>query len=150
MILIGSVTRYYSGEAKRKLLQLLKANNEIRQSLRSGTQNPPVDKRVTEKESMANRVTLPVRDPGPDVGKYSSVSKEKGGFGKYSSALKEKGDIDSFVPEYNYDQVSEVPPIFKAAVSFQEYVFEGRGRTKHLAKHEASREACIFLNLQVP
>jgi len=127
--------RYNSSEEKGKLLQLLKANSEVRQSSRSGTQSLPVHREIREKEPMVDRMTLSVREPDPDLPKYSSV-------------LKEKGDVAGFIPSYNYQNVSQVPPVFKAVVSFQDYVFEGKGRTKQLAKHEASREACRFLRIR--
>jgi len=135
LILIGSVMRYNSSEAMEKLLQLLRANSETRQSSRSGTQNLPVHKEIPEKEPLANRMTLPKREPDPDLPKYSSI-------------LKEKGDVAGFVPIYNYQNVSQIPPIFKAVVSFENYAFDGKGRTKQQAKHEASREACRFLNIR--
>lgn len=135
-ILIGCVIRKKSSESKRKILQLLRANNEIGQSVRSYRQKLLTDTDIPETEPQADRVPLLMEEPDLDLGKYTS-------------ALKERLDVVGFIPKYNFQNTSQTPPIFKAVVSFQEYVFEGRGRSKQQAKHEASREACRFLDLQV-
>ena len=64
----------------------------------------------------------------------------------YSMTLKEQGDILRVTPSYTEETISLYPPNFKVTVKFQHITSVGMGRTKKLAKHEASKRACKSLN----
>lgn len=137
MVLIGNLVRTRSREDMRDMLRLLRECVGSRQVL--PTCDPPLideDRKSTGMiDVRGNRMPLEVQGHEAGVSKYTSI-------------LKEKGDVAGFVPAYNFKHVSSAPPLFKAVVSFQDYVFEGSGRTKQHAKHTASREACIALGLE--
>ncbi len=67
----------------------------------------------------------------------------------YTMALKERGDLLGVVPAYIEETLKLSPPTFKVTVKFQDITSQGFGRTKRLAKHEASKNACEFLGLKV-
>ena len=66
---------------------------------------------------------------------------------RYTAALKEHGDQIGVLPDYDYEQISVVPPSFRARVVFKEINATGEGKTKKLARHRASKEAWILLGL---
>jgi hypothetical protein len=66
---------------------------------------------------------------------------------QYTTALKEHGDKVGEVPDYDYERVSLVPPLFRARVTFKEINATGEGKTKKLARHRASKEALNRLGL---
>lgn len=115
------------------------------------------------RESVSSRPGIQFCDPSStedngELGSTTDVAKEQMplrsheyqvDIAKYTSILKEKGDKAGFVPSYNFKQTQLMPPLFKAVVSFQDYVFDGSGRTKQQAKHVASREACNALGLML-
>lgn len=70
-----------------------------------------------------------------------------GDISRYTGALKEHGDQIGVIPVYDSETISSVPPLFKASVVFQQINVTADGRTKRLAKHRASKEACILLGL---
>ena len=72
---------------------------------------------------------------------------DTGDISHYTAALKEHGDQVEVLPSYDYEQISFVPPSFRARVVFKEIKVTGEGKTKKLAKHRASKEAWILLGL---
>ncbi|KAK5943132.1 hypothetical protein PMZ80_004138 [Knufia obscura] len=136
MTLIGSTVRSNASDWKRKLLQLIRAHIGIGHNLQVPAGRTAVKSKTSEAGDMTERMPLAIPVQEPDLWKYTSI-------------LKEKGDVAGFVPQYNFRNVSQTPPLFTAVVSFEDYVFEGSGRTKQLAKHQASKEACKSLGLQI-
>jgi len=139
MILIGSVIRNKTNEERQILLHLIRTNINLNGSRNSRLNHSAASSRSSAVETVTEPMPLPTPEYESDLCKYTSV-------------LKEKGDVAGFVPKYNFKNVSQTPqtpPNFKAVVSFWEYVFEGSGRTKNQAKHEASKEACKSLGLRI-
>lgn len=66
---------------------------------------------------------------------------------RYTAALKEHGDQTGVLPGYDYERISFTPPSFRARVVFKEINATGEGKTKKLARHQASKEAWILLGL---
>jgi hypothetical protein len=66
---------------------------------------------------------------------------------QYTVALKEHGERIGIVPDYDYEAVSLEPPSFRARVIFQQINATADGKNKRLARHRASKEACILLGL---
>lgn len=137
MILIGSTVRSNARDWKREVLRLIRAHIGIGHHPQVPVSRTTVKSKTSEAGDITERMPLAMPVQEPDLWKYTSI-------------LKEKGDVAGFVPQYNFRNVSQIPPLFTAVVSFEEYVFEGNGRTKQLAKHRASKEACKFLALQMP
>lgn len=71
------------------------------------------------------------------------------GVSRYTTILKEKGDAMGIIPSYEIQRLTTdtQTPLFKAVVTFQGHKFEGSGRFKQQAKHQASKAACQFLNI---
>lgn len=134
MILIGNVVRVRPHQDTQNLLRLL------RESISTST-NGQISASPTSNENEISSSTI-LNEPMP-----LASEEEDRETSRYTSILKEKGDVAGFLPEYNYEKVSDIPSIHKAVVSVHDYVFEGQGRTRQRAKHMASREACTFLGL---
>jgi hypothetical protein len=85
---------------------------------------------------------------GPEHSNNHAPQDEDGGdISRYTGALKEHGDQVGAVPVYGSETISSVPPLFRASVVFQQINVTADGRTKRLAKHRASKEACTRLGL---
>ena len=71
------------------------------------------------------------------------------GISRYTAQLKERGDQVGSCPKYDILRTSTTtqPPRFQAIVFFQERRFEGRGKSKQQAKHQASKAACDYLDI---
>lgn len=139
MVLIGSVVRNKSNQERQTILRLIRTYIDLKDSRNSRISHSVATSSSSEVETVTEPMPLPTPEYESDLCKYTSV-------------LKEKGDIAGFVPKYNFQNISQTPqtpPNFKAVVSFWEYVFEGSGRTKNQAKHEASKEACKSLGLRI-
>jgi hypothetical protein len=85
---------------------------------------------------------------GPEHSNNHAPQDEDGGdISRYTGALKEHGDQVGVIPVYGSETISAVPPLFRASVAFQQINVTADGRTKRLAKHRASKEACTRLGL---
>lgn len=136
MVLIGHIIRTQPREQIQDLLRLLRQSLSPKQD--SGFSDTSVvdenDRRSADADSLKEWMPLKAPRQEADISKYTSI-------------LKEKGDVAGFMPQYNCKQITLMPSLWKAVVSFQDYVFEGSGRSKQQAKHVASREACKALGL---
>jgi hypothetical protein len=72
---------------------------------------------------------------------------DNGDISRYTAALKEHGDQIGVIPAYDYKPISLEPTLFRATLVFQQINVTGDGKTKKLARHRASKEACIQLGL---
>lgn len=138
MILVGRVLRGHSSRDQEQLLHMIRNATGITQSSRARISRPSTGVESPPMDSTSERMPFDVQNDDDDQDVW-----------KYTSALKEKGDRHGFVPAYNIQRVSLTPSVFKAVVSVQGYVFEGRGRSKQQAKHMASREACTALGIDM-
>jgi hypothetical protein len=78
---------------------------------------------------------------------HSPQDEDGGDISRYTGVLKEHGDRVGVIPVYGSETISSVPPLFRASVAFQQINVDADGRTKRLAKHRASKEACTRLGL---
>lgn len=68
---------------------------------------------------------------------------------RYTMALEEHGVKEGFKPDYRYQIVNNDPLTFKATLYFKGFTFEGSAKTKKIAKHLASKDACVFLKIEL-
>lgn len=66
----------------------------------------------------------------------------------YTSMLKEKADVRGIPLDYKIERPPYDPESFRAELVIQGRRFEGVGRSKAAAKHQASRAACKYLDSQ--
>ena len=71
------------------------------------------------------------------------------GPGRYATMLKEYADKHGLVPVYVVAELSNVPPLFGATVTLDGSSFEGRGKQKKEARHQAAKAACTVLELGI-
>lgn len=83
----------------------------------------------------------------PDGGGVTNVSPASDLF-TYSMALKEHCDQQGEMMRYNEKCLRAYPPYFKATVHIQGLSFDGNGSSKKMARHHASREACVALHIE--
>lgn len=69
--------------------------------------------------------------------------------GKYASKLNEFGSTHDWTPKYDVQCLSENPPKWRAIISWNDFKFEGEGRNKPQARHDAARVACRVLKISV-
>lgn len=67
--------------------------------------------------------------------------------GRYATALKEHGDQRGFTPRYYVEELSRVPPLFKAKVHADGSVFVGLATSKKQARHKAAMKACSKMDI---
>lgn len=135
---IGAIARKGTREEKAALLVILRAQSKIGVSSSSQENGPAVPEPNRDKWS------------GPQVQRSASDrSLSTSALGKYSVALQEYGDQHDFVPVYVVQSLSTLPPKSRAIVSFNEFTFESIARNRKQARHQAAREACKYLKIQV-
>ncbi len=67
---------------------------------------------------------------------------------RYTMALQEHGDRHGEAPVYSYQTLSLYPPHFECAVTIQGGSYKSGAKSKKLARHLASREACEALGVK--
>jgi len=135
---IGAIARKGTREEKAALLVILRAQSKIGVPSGSRENGPAVPESNREKWGGSQ-----VQRSASDRSLSTST------LGQYSAALKEYGDQHDFVPVYVVQSLSTVPPKSRAIVSFKDYTFESIARNRKQARHQAAREACEFLKIQV-
>jgi len=128
--LIGRIVRRGSAKEKRSLLATLRKFQNIAPQT-SGFQQ----------KTYAQDIPTDARNLMETRSAVSATS-------RFTGLLKEHGDQIGVTPQYRSQTVSLEPPLFKEILNFQGFTFEGQGRSKKQAKHQASKEACEFLGLQ--
>lgn len=69
--------------------------------------------------------------------------------GRYATALKEYSDKHGMALTYRVDELSKVPPRFRAIVVVDETsTYVGTAKTKKQARHEAAKEACLEMDIE--
>ncbi|KIW18411.1 hypothetical protein PV08_02699 [Exophiala spinifera] len=128
LVLVGWIIREGSARAKRQMLQTVRSfyqdqKGRYRTSSRSASNN-----REAESHTTPNATANP---------------------GLYSVAVNNHGMNIGVKPLYSMEQISSDPCLWKTILSFKGRTFEGTAASSKLAQHEAARQACRLLELQV-
>ena len=136
--LVGAVVRHSSQDNKRILLLGLRKFGDGQES------EPGSRPRPSELRQYANAQRSPqMAQPASQTTVTPPL------IARSTVLLKEHGDQVGQSPQYSSQTVTLEPPLFKGIVCFNGLTFEGSGRTKREAKHQASKEACDYLGLKV-
>ena len=124
MTAIGKIVRIGTSEVKRGLLATLHAGEAA-----------PMDMPENGRTSTL-RAEQPIGNPAP------------ADLAGYTMALKEYGDRHGDLPVYSYRTVSLSPHYFDCVATIGGRAFEAGAKSKKLARHLASQEACQSLGVK--
>jgi len=171
--LIGTITRQGSTDERKTLLASIRkfshsyplnSNRGIDEGNQGNENGCPVDNASSQGGTPEARTLDGPGEQGVEIPRQQTVQSEpergaepssnhapqgedSGEVSRYTGALKEHGDQIGVIPVYGSETISSVPPLFRASVVFQQINVTADGRTKRLAKHRASKEACTRLGL---
>lgn len=137
MFCIGAVVRKGDRGQKAVLLAVLRRQGALEASNLAFPQAGD-----THSEASARRRSRKVEGSVDD----HSVSSTD--LGRYATALKEHSDKQGLEAIYRVDELSRIPPRFRATVVVGGLTYKGTARTKKLARHEAARVACLELKIE--
>lgn len=69
--------------------------------------------------------------------------------GRYATALKQDSDKRGLLPAYDVEELSQIPPRFRAMITLEGSTYTGTAKTKKQARHKAARQACSDRDIQV-
>ncbi|KAK5069403.1 hypothetical protein LTR51_008653 [Lithohypha guttulata] len=137
MLCIGAIVRKGDRRQKAALLAVLRGQGGPVEN--SGVSQPRSS--TTQHEGRTRRYPRKVEH---FVGDVSIAASE---LGRYATALKEHSDKHGLVPTYKVDEVSKIPPHFRAFVMVDGSTYTGTAKTKKQARHEAAKEACLEMDI---
>ena len=139
MILVGAILRRGNQEDRQSMVQIVRNLSPLASNASRLYVHVPLSSGDVQVSS--NGVTRKRQKSGPELSpKILAAS---------ASALKEYGDQIGSLPVYDVEEVPQHEQNFKAILTFKGHKFEGEGRTKKLAQHQAAVVACRELRINL-